>query len=83
MRTRLIQIGNSKGVRLPQTFIRQYQLQEEIIIEPTGKGLLISSATAARHGWEEQFKNASQGGKEKKDNWNHLSNRFDKEDWTW
>jgi antitoxin component of MazEF toxin-antitoxin module len=43
MKTSLIQIGNSKGIRIPKSFIEQYQLHGEIELIPSNAGLLISS----------------------------------------
>ncbi len=82
MRTRLIQIGNSKGVRLSKTLIEQFDLKEEIILEPTEKGILISSGSSARKGWEEQFREAVKKA-DKSDPWNSIPNKFDEEEWTW
>lgn len=81
MRTRLIQIGNSKGVRLSKSLIKQFELGEGIIIEPTDKGILISSAKVPRQGWEEKFKAAKTG--DAADEWNDAQNQFDKNEWTW
>jgi antitoxin MazE len=82
MRTRLIQIGNSKGIRLSKTLIEEFDLKEEIIIEPTDKGILISSGSTTRQDWEEQFKAAAKRFG-KPDPWNTISNKFDEEEWTW
>ena len=83
MRTKLIQIGNSKGIRLPQTLIKQFELEDEIIIEPTEKGLFITAASGSRQGWEEQFKKAVKEESGKDNEWIDLPNRFDKEEWKW
>lgn len=82
MHARLIKIGNSKGVRISKTLIDQYSLNEEITIEPTNKGILISSRSTPRQGWEEQFKTA---GKtiDKTDEWNSVPNKFDEDEWKW
>ena len=57
MQSTLIQIGNSKGVRLPASLIKQYELKEAIEITPTAEGILIQPAQKrkAREGWEEQI----------------------------
>lgn len=82
MRTKLIKIGNSKGVRLSRTLIEQYDLKENIVLEPTDNGILISSGKASRLGWEEQFKTAAKKS-DKTNPWQHISNKFDEEEWTW
>jgi antitoxin MazE len=55
METKLIKIGNSFGVRIPKSLIQQYELSNDIEIDPTTDGILIKSKKKARAGWEEQL----------------------------
>jgi antitoxin MazE len=84
MKINLIQIGNSKGIRIPKSLIEQYQLSGRIELIPSNTGLLITSSLKPRSGWEDLFKNAMQ---EQKDldglAWRAISNKFDNEEWTW
>lgn len=84
MKTSLIQIGNSKGIRIPKSFIEQYQLNGEIELIPFNTGLLITSSRKPRSGWEDVFKNSTP---EQKDSdglaWRTISNKFDNEEWSW
>ena len=82
MRIKLIDIGNSKGIRLPKTLISQYHLEDEISIEPFKDGLLIKSVGKSRVGWEKAFKENYTEDKNIKD-WTGIQNKFDQEDWTW
>jgi antitoxin MazE len=84
MKTYLIQIGNSKGIRIPKSFIEQYKLSEEIELVPSAKGLLITSKIKPRGNWEDLFKNsgAVENLKENTE-WQKISNRFDNEEWSW
>jgi antitoxin MazE len=84
MKTNLIQIGNSKGIRIPKSFIEQYQLNGEIELIPSRSGLLITSSLKPRVGWEDVFKNSAPVQKDSEDlAWQSLSNKFDKEEWSW
>ena len=52
----IINIGNSKGIRLPKTILEQYNITDavELILE---KGRIILKAkTVPRKGWEKAFK---------------------------
>jgi antitoxin MazE len=84
MKTSIIQIGNSKGIRIPKSLLEQYQLTGEIELIPSKSGLLITSSSKPRNGWEEAFKNSAL---EQKDSdglaWQSFSNKFDNEDWSW
>ncbi len=62
METKLIKIGNSYGIRLPKSLIQQYELSNNIEINPTEKGILIKSKRQSREGWEEQLATAIKAG---------------------
>jgi antitoxin MazE len=64
MELSIIQIGNSKGIRLPKTLIEKYNIKEkvELILE---KGYLILKPIATpRKGWEESFKEMNERGED-------------------
>jgi antitoxin MazE len=84
MKTNLIQIGNSKGIRIPKNLIQQYQLEGQIDLIPSNKGLMIVSSSKPRAKWEVLFKDSMNLDKEA-DTKDVLMviNRFDKEEWSW
>ena len=56
MEISIVQIGNSKGLRLSKTLLEKYNIKDkvELILE---KGYIIIKPIAEpRKGWEEQFK---------------------------
>ena len=62
MHTNIIQIGNSKGLRLSKTILKRYGIQDivEIILEKDH--IIIKPTANPREGWEDQFaKMAEQG----------------------
>jgi antitoxin MazE len=84
MKTNLIQIGNSKGIRIPKSLIEQYQLSGEIELIPSKDGLLITASSKPRNGWEEIFKNSAAGQMDAESTaWQTFSNKFDNEEWSW
>jgi antitoxin MazE len=84
MKTNLIQIGNSKGIRIPKSLIEQYQLSGEIELIPSRTGLLITASSKPRDGWEEVFKNSAAGQQDSDGSaWRSVSNKFDNEEWSW
>ena len=84
MKTNLIQIGNSKGIRIPKSLIEQYQLSGEIELIPSKSGLLITSSLKPRDGWEDVFKNSAPVQQDSDGiAWRTVSNKFDKEEWSW
>jgi antitoxin MazE len=62
METKLVKIGNSFGIRIPKSLIQQYDLSNNIEIDPTENGILIKSKKKARAGWKEQLTEAIENG---------------------
>ncbi len=57
MRASIIKIGNSQGIRIPKTILRQCNIQNEIDIEVKGKIIVLKPFyKKAREGWSDSFK---------------------------
>jgi len=55
MKTELVQIGNSRGVRIPKAFLEQARLRDKIDMEVRGSQLIIVAANHPRAGWDKAF----------------------------
>lgn len=56
METSIIQIGNSKGLRLSKTILEKYHIKDKVELI-LGKGqIILRPIEAPRKNWEEQFK---------------------------
>jgi antitoxin MazE len=55
MTTRLIPIGNSRGIRIPKAIVEQCGLGEEIELEVRRDELVLRSPRAPRRGWDAAF----------------------------
>lgn len=53
MKTRLVRIGNSRGLRLPKPLLEQAGLEDEVEIRVAAGSLVIAPAATARAGWAE------------------------------
>lgn len=53
MKTRLVQMGNSRGVRLPKPLIEQAGLTDEVELEVRDNTIVIIAQRRARAGWAE------------------------------
>jgi antitoxin MazE len=53
IRTRLVKVGNSQGIRIPKPLLEQSGIQNEVEIEVEGNRLIIRPAAHPRAGWEE------------------------------
>ncbi len=84
IKTRIVKIGNSKGIRIPKTLLDQAQLSEEIEVEVQGNKLIISSAGNPRQGWDEQFAEMNKRGDDSLLDPEAFSlSTFDSDEWEW
>ena len=85
----LIKIGNSQGIRIPQSLIKQAHLQNtEFEIQVVDDGLLITPIKRTREGWDERFKSIAasqieQDFNETTRNLDHSSELATGESWEW
>ncbi|MGC9196603.1 MAG: AbrB/MazE/SpoVT family DNA-binding domain-containing protein [Syntrophobacteraceae bacterium] len=56
MKTRLIRIGNSCGIRLPKPLIAQVGLTDEVELRVRDGAIVIESVPALRAGWAQAAK---------------------------
>ena len=88
MVTKLIQIGNSRGIRLPKAIIEQAGLKDDVeIVVRDGQVILSPVVDNPRAGWAEAFAKAKEehGNEltEEDQAWLNAPNEFDEKDWTW
>jgi len=55
IRTRIVKIGNSQGVRIPKLLLEQSGIESEVEIELQGDSLQIRRAPVIRQGWDVAF----------------------------
>ncbi len=55
IQTRIVQIGNSQGIRIPKSLLEQIGISEEVEIEVEGDRIVIRAAQKPRIGWDEAF----------------------------
>ncbi|KHD07306.1 hypothetical protein PN36_03600 [Candidatus Thiomargarita nelsonii] len=54
--TRLVTIGNSKGIRLPQILLNKYSIFNELFLEETERGILLRKKEENKLSYEETYK---------------------------
>lgn len=83
VRTKLIQIGNSRGVRLPKAMILQAGLVDNVELEVRADGILLRPASKdPRAGWDESFRQAIAARRREEDPefWQDVSEELDELD---
>ena len=83
MKTTLIPIGNSRGVRIPKPFIEQCGLTEKVEMDVQDCMILIHSPRQPRAGWGMAFEQMARAGDDKLLHPHANSTRWEDEDWQW
>ncbi|MBT3214015.1 MAG: AbrB/MazE/SpoVT family DNA-binding domain-containing protein [Deltaproteobacteria bacterium] len=87
MRTQLIAIGNSRGIRIPKSLLEISGLENEIEMEVQGRSLVLKAPDHPRSHWEEAFAKVASieqsDIKKEEEEWGAFGNRFDEEEWKW
>jgi antitoxin MazE len=60
MKTQIIQIGNSQGVRLPKVLLEESGITGDVEIELHTEGILIRNAQRPRSRWNEAFRSMAE-----------------------
>ncbi len=82
--TRLISVGNSRGIRIPKLLLDQLKFGEEVELSVEQDHLIVRPVGRPRDGWDAQFKLMA----ERKEDYlldaegPNLS-RWDEEEWEW
>lgn len=85
MKTKIIRIGNSQGVRIPKPLIEESGITEEIEMILRDNEIVLRSAETTRKDWEASFEKMAEAGDdalldqeeiEKPSDW-------DEAEWTW
>lgn len=85
MKTKLIRIGNSQGVRIPKPVIEEIGLSGEIEMILENNQIILRSAEKTRKNWDEAFEKMA----EKEDDQlldeaeTERPSEWDETEWTW
>jgi antitoxin MazE len=84
MRTRIVKIGNSQGVRIPKLLLERSNLAEEVELEAEDDRIIIRSSRQPREGWEGAFRSmAVRGDDALLDDGPPVRTRRDEDEWQW
>ncbi|MDY7079774.1 MAG: AbrB/MazE/SpoVT family DNA-binding domain-containing protein [Chloroflexota bacterium] len=84
VKTRIVKIGNSQGIRIPKLLLDQTNLGEEVELELQGDQIVVRPAYRARRNWENQFQAMAEQGDDKLlDGGVVIPTTWDEEEWEW
>lgn len=82
MKTRLVPIGNSRGVRIPKPLLDQVGLEDEVELRVVENRIVIAAASAPRAEWAAAAKLLHQRGEDGLLD-EPTPTRFDETEWEW
>ena len=82
MKTQIIQIGNSQGIRIPKVLLEECGISGDVELKIHAEGILVRNAQKPRTGWDEAFSSMAEN---EDDQATELpsSSGFDKREWQW
>lgn len=84
MKTRVVRIGNSRGIRIPKPLLEESGLPEEVIIQVEGNTLVIKPAQKPRSTWKAAFRSMAAAGDDGLlDQEESPLSSWDDEEWEW
>jgi antitoxin MazE len=81
VKTELIRIGNSRGIRIPKPLIEQCGLRDVVDLRVENARLIVSQERRAREGWADAF--AAAKGPDELILEKVPANEFDSREWKW
>ena len=82
MKTKIIRIGNSRGVRIPKPLLEEAGLEDVVTLRVVDGAIVIAAEKESRAGWEEAAALASE--RQEDSLLDELTpTRFDNDEWEW
>jgi antitoxin MazE len=82
MKTKLVRIGNSRGVRIPKPLLEQAGLEEDVELQVVRTGIMIRGVGAPRAGWADAALKVRERGEDGLVD-DPVGTDFDQSEWVW
>lgn len=84
LKTRIIKIGNSKGIRIPKHMLEQSNLGEDVELTLEKGQIILRSSRGVRQNWGESFKAMSERDDDQLLDAKAIhSTKWDETEWEW
>ena len=81
-KTRIVRIGNSRGIRIPRTLLDEAELPEEVELHAEPGRLVVEGVRDARNGWAAAARRMRSRSDDRLLD-GPTSTKFDREEWKW
>jgi len=84
MITKIVRIGNSRGIRIPKLLLEQTGMKEEVEVSANANGLLVRPVRKVRTGWAAAFQEMARHGDDALlDDVSPSQTDWDHDEWEW
>jgi antitoxin MazE len=84
MRTHIVKIGNSQGIRIPKPLLDQTNIKDDVELEVNKNQIIIRPISHPRAGWDNAFKSMAQNNDDALINGTDtISHSWDDKEWQW
>lgn len=85
MKTKIVKIGNSRGIRIPKSFIDESGLNSDVELEMNDGKIIIKPISKSRENWEIAFHEMAKNEDDTllDSNILHKQSNWDEEEWEW
>jgi antitoxin MazE len=83
MKTKIVRIGNSRGLRIPKPLLEQTGLKGDVEIRVEDQSLVISPLRDPRSDWGEAFEAMAVRGDDRLLDEDWVSTEWDELEWEW
>jgi antitoxin MazE len=85
MRTKVVKIGNSRGIRIPKSLIDKSGLKNEVELEISEGQIIVKPVSKNRESWNEEFKKMAKNKDDVLLDSEILidQSKWEKEEWEW
>ena len=83
MKVNLVSIGNSKGIRIPRSVIKQCGFGDQIEMRVSEGMVVLAPARDARAGWDGAFEKMTAAGDDVLVVSEQLDHEWDEKEWEW
>ena len=81
-KTRIVRIGNPRGIRVPKLLLDQADLPDEVELRAEPGRLVVSAVARPRAGWAKKAKSMHERGEDRPVEVD-TKTRFDETEWRW
>jgi antitoxin MazE len=83
MKTQIVQIGNSQGLRIPKVLLEESGIKGDVELEIVSNGILIRNISKPRADWHKRFELLRDHDDDAPHNESQTSSQFEVKEWQW